>query len=127
MKKKLITFIVTAILLCLSFFIIYGFSNAQQSLSKTKNKLKSGDSVTAQFAPSIPFPQLAAPLRTSDTVSLTMSKVGKGQKSILLDQPKLTMENTMTFTIPASILPGSYKLTLKTYFGVTSYDVQVVK
>lgn len=98
-----------------------------QSLSKPKNKLKSGDVIIAQFAPGIPFPQLSAPLRTSDTVSLTMIKTGKGQKPILLDQPKLTMENTMIFTVPVSIVPGVYKLTLKTYFGVTSYDVQVVK
>ncbi len=97
------------------------------SLSKTKNNLKAGDTVVAVFAPSIPLPQLAAPLRTSDTVSLSMTKTGKGQKPVLLSQPQFTTENTMIFTIPTNTLPGSYKLSLKTYLGLTTYDVKVVK
>lgn len=97
------------------------------SLSKPKNKLKAGDVLIAQFAPGIVFAQLAAPLRISDSLSLTLMKSGKNQKPIFLDMPKFNMDNTMVFSLPNNLTPGSYKLILKTFLGSSSYDIQVVK
>jgi hypothetical protein len=111
-----------------------------------KTKLHIGDVMTINIKSVWPITSLLAPLRKYPEVELRVYKLNKNNVYTILDVPEFKTDNTFTFTIPKdlgvyknnklgqleksgveSVIPGKYRLSLKTAFGSGYYDFVVEK
>ncbi len=109
----------------------------------TNGPYKAGDNVSAQIQSFMPIMHLFASLRTSPETELYIQKNNTVYRSI--DMFELKSDNTFSFNIPTELdvyknksgklqktgteilKPGTYKVVLKTVFGIASQTVQVTQ
>lgn len=88
---------------------------------------RAGDEVVVYMATPVPIAQFTGTLKTDPYTQLRFLKNTKNGSDIVIDSVRFTMENTMTFVVPKNILPGKYKLSLKSPLGATVFPVQIAK
>lgn len=88
---------------------------------------KAGQEVTVYMSSPAPIAQFAGSLREAPNTELKFLKNSPKESDIVVSPVKFTMENTMTFTVPATVKPGKYKMSLKSPLGVSVFQVQIAK